>query len=69
MNEVAILGVSMHPWGKIKGKSVPDLNLEVAQNALKDAGLEWKDIQFVVAGSDPGAVSTVCWPAAGYRRK
>jgi acetyl-CoA acetyltransferase len=53
MKEVAILGVAMHPWGKIKEKSVPELNLEVAQGALKDAGLEWKDIQFVVAGSDP----------------
>lgn len=50
MNEVAILGVGMHPWGKWPDKSFIDYGLVAADNALKDAGLEWKDIQFVAAG-------------------
>ena len=53
MKEVAIIGCAMHPWGKIKDKSVPELNLEIAQKALKDANLDWKDLQLVVAGEDP----------------
>ena len=53
MKEVAILGVAMHPWGKIRDKSVPELNMEVANKALRDAGLEWKDVELVVGGSDP----------------
>jgi len=53
MKEVAILGAAMHPWGKIKDKSVPELNMEVANKALKDSGLEWKDVELVVGGSDP----------------
>ena len=53
MNEVAIIGYGMHPWGKFPGKSWEDLAAEATEKALKDAGLEWKDIQFVVAGSDP----------------
>lgn len=44
--EVAILGVGMHPWGKW-GKSFVELGLKAAQDALRDAGLEWKDVQFV----------------------
>jgi acetyl-CoA acetyltransferase len=53
MKEVAILGCAMVPWGKIKGKSVPELNMEVAEKALKDANLEWSNLQLVVAGEDP----------------
>jgi acetyl-CoA acetyltransferase len=51
--EVAILGVGMHPWGKIKDKSVPGLNVEASREALKNAGVDWNDIQLVVAGEDP----------------
>jgi acetyl-CoA acetyltransferase len=50
MEEVAILGVGMHPWGKWPERSFIDFGLVAANNALKDARLEWKDIQFVAAG-------------------
>lgn len=53
MEEVVMLGVGMVPWGKYENTSVPDLNAEVARKALKDAGVDWKDIGMVVAGSDP----------------
>jgi acetyl-CoA acetyltransferase len=48
--EVAILGVGMHPWGKW-GKNFVEYGLKACRDALKDAGVEWKDIQFV-SGAD-----------------
>jgi len=53
VKEVAILGVGMHPWGKFPGKTWEDLAADAVEAALKDANVEWKDIQFVSAGSDP----------------
>ena len=53
MRETAIIGIGIHPWGKFPDKTVHQLNLEVAQMALKDAGVEWKKIQAVFAGQDP----------------
>jgi acetyl-CoA acetyltransferase len=47
--EVAILGVGMHPWGKW-GKNFVEYGVKAARDALADAGLEWKDIQFVSGG-------------------
>ena len=47
--EVAILGVGMHPWGKW-GKPFVEYGVKAANAALKDAGLEWKDIGLVVGG-------------------
>jgi acetyl-CoA acetyltransferase len=48
--EIAVLGVGMHPWGKW-GKNFVEYGVIAAQNALKDANLEWKDIQFVSGGN------------------
>jgi len=45
-NEVAILGVGMHPWGKW-GRNFVEYGVKAARDALKDAGVAWKDIQFV----------------------
>jgi acetyl-CoA acetyltransferase len=47
--DVAVLGVGMHPWGKW-GKSFVEYGVVAARNALADAGIEWKDIQFVSGG-------------------
>jgi acetyl-CoA acetyltransferase len=55
MRELAIIGIGIHPWGKFPEKSVHELNLEVAQMALKDANMEWKDVQGLFAGQDPWA--------------
>ena len=48
-NEVAILGVGMHPWGKW-GRSFVEYGVKAAREALRDAGLEWRDIQFIAGG-------------------
>ena len=59
--EVAILGVGMHPWGKW-GKNFVEYGIKAANDALADADLVWKDIQFC-SGADtvrngyPGYVS------------
>jgi acetyl-CoA acetyltransferase len=61
MNEIAILGAGMHPWGKW-GRNFVEYGIVAAQAALADAGIEWRDIQFV-SGADtvrngyPGYVS------------
>ncbi len=48
--QVAVLGVGMHPWGKW-GKNFVEYGIKACQDALKDAGIEWKDIQFI-SGAD-----------------
>jgi acetyl-CoA acetyltransferase len=53
MREVAIIGIGMHPWGKYQGASTHDLNMKVAQMAMKDAGIEWKKIDGIFCGQDP----------------
>ena len=44
--DIAILGVGMHPWGKW-GRSFIDYGVVAARAALKDAGVEWRNVQFV----------------------
>jgi acetyl-CoA acetyltransferase len=61
VEDVAILGVGMHPWGKW-GRNFVEYGVVAANDALADAGVEWRDIQFV-SGADtmrngyPGYVS------------
>ncbi len=45
-NDIAILGVGMHPWGKW-GKNFVEYGVIAARAALKDAGIDWRDVQFV----------------------
>ncbi len=47
--EVAILGVGMHPWGKW-GRNFVEYGVKAARDALRDAGLDWRDIQFIAGG-------------------
>ena len=47
--EVVVLGVGMHPWGKW-GRPFVDYGVKAANDALNDAGLEWKDVGLVVGG-------------------
>ena len=61
MNDVAIIGVGLHPFGRFE-KTAMQMGAEAIQAALDDAGLEWKDIQFGVGGS-----YEVCNPDAVIR--
>ncbi len=49
-DDVAILGVGMHPWGKW-GRDFTEYGMVAARAALADAGLAWTDIQHV-AGAE-----------------
>ena len=47
--EVAVLGVGMHQWGKW-GRNFIEYGVKAAEDALADAGVAWKDIQFIAGG-------------------
>ncbi len=46
MDDIAILGVGMHPWGKW-GRNFVEYGVVAAREALADAGVAWTDIGFV----------------------
>ena len=61
MDEIAILGVGMHPWGKW-GRNFVEYGVKAARDALADAGVDWTDVQFVSGANTvrcgyPGYVS------------
>jgi acetyl-CoA acetyltransferase len=45
-NDIAILGVGMHPWGKW-GRNFVEYGVHAAREAIKDAGVNWQDVQYV----------------------
>lgn len=49
--DVAIVGIGIHPFGRTEGVSGLDQGAYAVRQALADAGLEWKDIQFAYGGS------------------
>ncbi len=59
-NDVAIIGVGLHPFGRFD-KTAMQMGADAIQLALKDAGVEWGDIQFGFGGSyevsNPDAVT------------
>jgi acetyl-CoA C-acetyltransferase len=61
MNDVAIIGVGLHPFGRFGDKQAIDMAADAIENALADAGIQWRDIQFAMGGSyevaNPDAVN------------
>ena len=58
--EVAIVGIGMHPFGRTPEKTGQAQGVYAVREALKDAGVEWKDIQFAFGGSQAaGAADTM----------
>jgi len=51
MEDVAIIGVGLHPFGRFPGKSAIEMGAAAARLAMKDAGVEWRDVQFAFGGS------------------
>ncbi|MGF7239269.1 MAG: thiolase family protein [Frankia sp.] len=49
--DVAIVGVGIHPFGRHPGVSGRQQGAHAARAALRDAGLEWEDVQFAFGGS------------------
>jgi acetyl-CoA C-acetyltransferase len=51
MPDVAIIGVGLHPFGRFPGKSAIEMGAHAVRLALRDAGVEWRDVQFAFGGS------------------
>ncbi|MGW0246217.1 thiolase family protein [Nocardia goodfellowii] len=60
MNDVAIIGIGIHPFGRFE-KSAIEMGADAIHAALADAGISWRDIQFGFGGSyevsNPDAVT------------
>lgn len=51
MREVAVIGAGMTPFGRFPEKTVHDLGREAIVDALKDAGMDIRQVQAIYAGS------------------
>ncbi len=51
MREVAVAGIGLVKWGRYKDKEIYDFGSEAILNALKDADMEWRDMQAAFCGS------------------
>lgn len=49
--DVAIIGIGLHPFGRSPELSGLQQGASAVRSALKDAGLDWKQIQFAYGGS------------------
>ncbi|HZU65616.1 MAG TPA: thiolase family protein [Novosphingobium sp.] len=52
MSDVCIIGAGIHPFGRTDGVSGLDQGVFAVRQALAEAGLEWRDVQFAYGGSD-----------------
>jgi acetyl-CoA C-acetyltransferase len=51
MDDVAIIGVGLHPFGRFGEKSAIDMAAEAVRAACTDAGVQWRDVQVAFGGS------------------
>ena len=47
--EVAIVGIGIHPFGRTPERTGQEQGVYAVRQALKDAGVEWSDVQFALA--------------------
>ena len=60
MVDVAVIGIGIHPFGRTDGVSGLEQGVYAARQALKDAGLQWSDMNFAYGGSAAaGAADTM----------
>lgn len=52
MTRTCIVGVGIHRFGRTDGMSGMDMGVAAVRSALRDAGVEWPDVQFAYGGSD-----------------
>lgn len=50
-NDVAIIGVGIHPFGRFEGKSALEMCVDAIDAAVTDAGVAWGDIGAAAGGS------------------
>lgn len=59
-DEVAIVGIGMHEFGRTEGVSGMDQGVVAVRRACADAGVGWEDMQFAFGGSQAaGAADTM----------
>jgi len=59
MNEVRIVGVGLHKFGRFPNKSMESIGEEAIRNALKDANnIDWRDIQVAFCGTMHGGTAS-----------
>jgi len=49
--DVAIVGIGIHPFGRTPSRSGLQQGAYAAREALQDAGVQWRDMQFAFGGS------------------
>ncbi len=49
--DIAIIGIGLHPFGRHEGVNAIQMGVKAANEALDDAGVRWKDVQFACAGA------------------
>ena len=50
-NDIAIIGVGLHPFGRHEHVYAIDMGVAAARQAMADAGVQWSDVQVGYAGS------------------
>ncbi len=65
MSDVYVVGAGIHPFGRHAGKSGLDQGVFAARQALADAGIDWRDIQFAFGGSDAAGNADAVLPRLG----
>lgn len=65
MTDVHIIGAGIHPFGRTEGRSGRDQGLFAIREALKDAGLDWTDIEFAYGGSSAAGAADAVLPQLG----
>ncbi|MBI2917609.1 MAG: thiolase family protein [Chloroflexi bacterium] len=61
MRDVAIIGVGIHPFGRFAGKEFTEIGQVAVLDALRDAGIPWKEVQAAFCGNMTSGT------AAGHR--
>jgi acetyl-CoA acetyltransferase len=51
VDDVAIIGVGLHPFGRFGPKSAIEMGADAIRAACSDAGVQWEDVQFAFGGS------------------
>lgn len=54
MSDVYIIGAGIHPFGRHDDKTALDQGIFAVRESLRDAGLDWSDIQFAFGGTSGG---------------
>ena len=51
MDDVAIIGIGLHPFGRFGDKTAFEMGADAVELALDDADVQWKDVQCAFGGS------------------